>query len=354
MPFRRPTFSDLKSLAQATFGAKLPGADATLPKSNLNVLSEIIANAINGLYGYMDFLAANYIPGGWVGDILLRWCTLFGLSPNGATPASGKAVFTGIAGTNVVAGSTVQDGNGNLYTVVADTELGVGDTEVAVVAATGGAGGNLAPGAKLTLTSIISGVDGTALVGAAGFGGGLDPERQADLRARLIDRIQNPPGGAGTKADYERWPKDVAGVTRTKAVGAPDGAGTVAVRFVMDDRDDIIPTEDDLDAVLAVINAKQPLTDVAGTQVLAPVQVIVNYTLSSSAVPDYNRSLVTAALKALHRSLEIGAGLSIQTQVIPAIVNSGAVTGNPFLVSPTDDIAPDDTKVLTLGTIIYV
>ena len=75
--------------------------------------------------------------------------------------------------------------------------------------------------------------------------GGVEAENDDDLRARILQRIQNPPMG-GAQADYVTWALAVPGVTRAWA--APEqGIGTITVRFLMDELradDDGWPTAD--------------------------------------------------------------------------------------------------------------
>ena len=77
--------------------------------------------------------------------------------------------------------------------------------------------------------------------------GGTDTETDEQLRARILQRIQNPPMG-GSAADYVAWALAVPGVTRAWA--APEqGIGTITVRFLMDDLradDDGWPTPADV------------------------------------------------------------------------------------------------------------
>jgi len=352
MPFRRPTLSDLRLRARAIFASKLKGADRTLPKSNITVSSDVMAALVYGVFGYADWLARQALPNtadDWF--YLQRWGALFGLTPMPAVAASGSALFDGTGDTSVPSGTVLQDGLENLYQTTATvTLLNVGPTTIPVIASQGGTFGNLPSGAPLTLTTAIPGVDGTAVVDGTGLSGGVDAESPQAYGVRIAARVKNPPAGSGTAADYERWALTVPGVTRAKATGAERGAGTVNVRFVKDDQANIIPNSGDIDLVQDAVDAQKPLTDDA--LVLAPVIETVNYSFESDFVLAQDRPLIAEALAAMHRNLVIGAGLSIQSQIIPAITSVAQPTGK-FLLWPQNDIAPDPSKVLTLGTIDY-
>ncbi len=351
MPFKRPTLSDLRLRARALFAAKLKGADSTLPRSNITVSSDVIAALVYGIYGYADWLARQALPNtadDWY--YLLRWGALFGMAPKPATTASGNALFTGTAGTAVDNHTQLQDSLGNLYKTTAAATLITGNTSIPIKAVEGGAFGNLPAGAPMTLLTANPGINGAVVVDGAGLSGGVDTETAQAFGVRIADRVKNPPSGSGTIADYERWALSVPGVTRATATPAEDGPGTVTVRFVMDGNPNgFLPGHDEIAAVDAVIQADKPLTDVV--TVKAPNPQTVNYTLSPS-VPASVRPAIAQALAAMHAGLDIGAGLSVQAQIIPAIFAAGHIKAK-FLTQPANDILPDPTKVLTLGTIAY-
>lgn len=351
MPFTRPTLSQLRQQSRAAIASKLPGSDGTLRRSFIGVIADTLAGLVNGLYGFLDYCADQLFPQTQDNYFLLREGALFGLTPFPAVPSSGKANFTGVEGTPVPDKTPLTDSLGNPYQTVGAVNLGAGATDIPVVALTGGADGNLASGAPLTLFTGISGVDGTAFVDSDGFTGGVDAETMDAFRARVISRMQNPPGGSGTKADYEKWALEVPGVTRATANGLERGAGTVNIRFVMDGRADPIPLSADIAAVQASIDASRPLTDDA--LAAAPTGTSVDYTLSDALVPAASRPAVAAALAELHRDLAIGDGLSIQSQAVPGIASVSGIKKGVFLTSPNADIDPDPTVVLLLGNITY-
>jgi uncharacterized phage protein gp47/JayE len=351
MPFQRPTLSDLRLRARALFASKLKGADGTLPKSNITVSSDVIAALVYGLYGYADWLARQALPNtadDWY--YLSRWGALFGLTPKPAVTAGGNVYFTGHIGASVPKHTQIQDSLGNLYKTTADATLGLSNAPTPIVALTGGVAGNLPAGALLTLTSAITNVNGTATVDGSGLSGGLDAETPGDFGARIADRAKNPPSGAGTVSDYERWALSVPGVTRATANPLEPTAGCVTVRFVMDGNPNgFIPRDGDIDNVTAAIAAEQPVTDTVF--VAAPDTQPVNYTLSH-AVDTSVRPAIAEALATMHAGLAIGSGLSVQAQIIPVIVAAGKVKAK-FLTQPLSDVPADPTKLLTLGTIAY-
>jgi uncharacterized phage protein gp47/JayE len=351
MPFQRPTLSDLRLRARALFASKLKGADGTLPKSNITVSSDVIAALVYGLYGYADWLARQALPNtadDWY--YLSRWGALFGLTPKPAVAASGHVDFAGSSGVSVPLHTQIQDSLGNLYKTTAATTLGPSNPPTPIVALTGGIAGNLPAGALLTLTGAITNVNGTVTVDGSGLSGGLDAETAQAFGGRIAERAKNPPSGAGTAADYERWALSVPGVTRVTANPIEPGPGSVTVRFVMDDNPNgFLPQHGDIVNVTAAIAAEQPVTDTV--YVAAPDTQPVNYTLSH-AVDLSLRPAIADALATMHDNLPIGSGLSVQAQIIPVIVAAGKVKAT-FLTQPLNDVPANPAKLLTLGTIAY-
>lgn len=357
MPFTRPNLSQLVKQAQAAFDAKLPGADARLKKSVLNIAAAVMAGLVNGVYGYLDYLAQNLLPQNADAYTLLRQGALYGLSPTPAMAASGVANFTGVDGTAVPSGTQLQDSAGNLYATTADANLGVGATAIPVAAQFGGADGNLEAGAPLNLAAAISGVDAIATVDDDGFSGGADAEDiPTAFRARLIARIQTPPGGSGTVSDYEKWTREATpGVTRVTVAGGLRGAGTVDLRFLFDGRADPVPLSADLASVLAAVQANAPLTDVPGIQAIAPVAEVIDYTLPVArfSTPE-QQSAAVQALSDMHLALKIGDGLSIQANAVPALAAvPGQAGASSVVTSPSVNIDPDPTKFLQLGNVVF-
>ncbi len=94
-----------------------------------------------------------------------------------------------------------------------------------------GASVNLDAGTKLTLQSPIIGVDDTLTVDFGAVGGGTDQESEDSLRARMLDRIQNPVAHFNSAAIISKT-KEVSGVTRVFVQEAGFTIGTVSVTSI--------------------------------------------------------------------------------------------------------------------------
>ncbi len=169
------------------------------------------------------------------------WASVLGLSNGaggfgrkGANPASGGlGLCTGTNGTVFTAGSalTAPDGTTILQLVslvtIFGSPPGSGSIQGSFSAITAGSAGNLPAGTVLTWTSPPAGADQTVTL-TTGLTGGQDTETDAQLLARIFDRLQNPPKG-GTAADYRAWAQSIVGVSRAYVYPRRGGLGSVHV-----------------------------------------------------------------------------------------------------------------------------
>lgn len=367
MPFPRPTLAASRAQARAFFQARLPGADMTLRRSVLGVLADLVAGKLYLAFGYLDYLATVFLPDRAPGDYLLRWGAIYGLAPEGATQSAGNAIFAGISGTDVPAG-TLARANGVEFATQDDAAIGGGGTvSLAVEATAGGVAGNLPDGTPLTLVTAIPGINGTATVDTGGLTGGTDAETIDEFRAnQVLPRIRTPPQG-GDVADYIAWAFLVPGVTRVWVFPGNRGAGTVDVAFVMDGRANIIPLSGDVTAVQAAIDARRPVT--ADCVVFAPAAYPIARTIHSLVlVPGAVTATVKAAILANHvallRTMQMqGAAIpptpnTTYTGVVPyemedAAINATQGVADYFLSVPNADVTVPRGSVATAGVDTY-
>jgi uncharacterized phage protein gp47/JayE len=233
MPFARPSLDELRAQAAADIAAAIPGADPLLPVSNLGILADILAEAANGMDGYLDWIARQGVPFTAVDEAFEGWAALKGVTRKSATPANGQATFPGAPGNVLPAGTPISRGDGQAYVTSADAIVGGGGFVTAqIVAVEPGSAGTLVTGSGLALGVAVSGVGGSG-VATAGLPG-VDVEDFDAFRTRTLGIYANPPQG-GAIADYEEWAEQVAGVTRAWCVPHGKGPGTVAVYVMMDD-----------------------------------------------------------------------------------------------------------------------
>lgn len=359
MPYSRPTLADLVRASETELDTRLPGADARLPASNLNVMARMQAGGLHGLYGFQAWIADQVICDSAESEILDRHAGIWGVARRPAARAQGAALFTGADGAVIPAGTLVQRGDGAQYATTVEAVLAAGGTTAAVRALVPGVAGNLAAGGKLRMVSSIAGVRGDAVAGPDGLSAGADAEADGSLLTRLLERIQAPPhGGAG--ADYARWAKTVPGVTRAWVYPRELGAGTVTLRFVMDGKpDSIIPTEEEVAAVQARIENGSADDAADARPVTAEVFVVAPtpkpLMLKVALVPGTaaTKAAVEDEVRALLAREAVPGGIILRSHLDEAIATAAGETDHT-LVEPVGNVAHDTGEIAVFGGIEWV
>lgn len=233
MPFPRKSLTDLRAETLSDIDAALPGAQSLLRYSNLNILGQVTAGAVHGLYGYLDYIALQAVPFTATGESMIAWAAFKGVFQKTGGAAHGPVPLAGAPDALIVAGTTWARADGKTYRLVEDVTLdGAGVGVGAVIADETGTSGNCAVGTKLTLTTPIAGVASTVTL-AEPIDGAVDIEPLDSVKTRMLEAYASPPG-AGGAADYVKWAKQVPAVTRAWCKRNGMGAGTVLVWFMMD------------------------------------------------------------------------------------------------------------------------
>ena len=350
MPYFRPALQALIDRVIADFESRLPGADARLRRSNLNVLSRVHASAAHSLYGYLDWIARQVFPDTADEENLERWARIWKIPRLVAAFAIGSATVTGIDGTVVVASTRYKRADGVEYETNADVTVVGGTATVALTAVEAGQIGNATAGTALTLVTPIPNLNAAATVTTAGITNGADTEILSSWRARVIRRMQQPPQG-GAAGDYVTWALEVSGVTRAWEYPRELGAGTVTVRFVRDADASLIPDAAEVTAVQNYIASKRPLT--ADITVVAPVAVPLNFTIHLTPDTQTVRDAVTAELADLILREAIPGGTILLSHIREAISVASGETDN-VLTAPVADVTQTIGQMTTMGAITWV
>lgn len=361
MPFQRRTLSELRDRNRAEFKSRLPGADATLRHSNLRVTSDVLAGLAHEHFGFQQYIAENVDPVTAQGEWLERWCLRYGLVRKGAGPAEGSVRFAGVNGIVIPEGTQLRRSDGREFATVAVATIAAGEAVVPVAALVGGTDGNTEAGAELNTLEALPGVNALAVVGAGGLIGGEDQEDDEAYRSRLLLRIRQPPHG-GSRTDYEQWALEVPGVTRAWVYPREMGAGSVTIRFMMDEtRENGIPNGVDGPAqadytldVLEVwnhIDAVRPVTN--DVFVAKPIATPLAITIAGlSPATDKVKAAILAELKdMLRRRTQPGA--TIHRSWIWEAVSIATGEDHHTITVPSADVTHDPGEIAVLGTITY-
>jgi uncharacterized phage protein gp47/JayE len=282
---------------------------------------------------------------------LERWAAVWNIFRKPAAPAAGEVVFTGTDGALIPADTIVQNQTTQVrYAVQADCVIADGGAALRVVALTSGKITNMAEGGQLSLLAPIAGVRSAGAVGAGGLSGGADEEDDASLRARLLDRLRQPPRG-GSKHDWETWAKEVPGVTRAWCYPLGDGIGTVSLTFVCDGLPDILPTMEMVERVRAHIEPLRPAS-VREFTVFAPEVFPLDLRLSVSPDTQAVRDAVLAEIRDVFAQEGHPGGVILRSHLTEA-VSIAAGEHDHILWEPSGNISVPAGFFPFVGNVIW-
>lgn len=351
MPYERPTLSAINSRVIGDIEASLAQTTPILPRAVLRVLARVFAASIHSNYGFLDWASKQLFPDTAETEYLDRWASIWGVTRKAPTFALGLVTITGTDGAELLAGARFIGANENEYEVTVGATIAAGTASVTVESVASGAIGDLDAANTLSLVEPVSGVDTDAVVGTGGISGGADVEDDADLRVRILARIQTPPQG-GTESDYVDWALAVAGVTRAWAYEAYMGPGTVGVVVVSDDAPGgLIPTPTLIAAVAAYIETLRPFC--SQVYVLAPDPVTINFTIDLSTDTSAIRAAILAALTA-YVSSDAEPGTTIAPSQFSEVISGAAGEISHVLSVPASDVVLGNDEIGIMGTITWL
>ena len=345
----RPSLETIVERTKQDLESRLETAGAVLRRAVIAVIARVLAGAAHLLHGHLQFNADQLWPDTAIGRFLLRHASIWGIDQQEATFAAGKVEFEGTDGLTIPAAAVMRRSDGVEYAVTAAATFSGGVASVAVEAIESGADGNCDPGVVLTLTQPIAGINSAGEVDDDGIAGGNDIESEDNWRGRLLDRIRRPPLG-GALRDYEKWAKEVPGVTRVWVEPEWLGPGTVGVQFVRDGDDDIFPDADAVADVQDHIDDERPVT--AHVTVTAPVPDPVDYEIRISPDTPEVRAAVAAELDDLHyRDGEPGGTILLSRMREAVSIATGELDNE--IISPVADHVSGPGELPVRGEITW-
>lgn len=274
-----------------------------------------------------------------------------GLTRKEATKATGQVVITGASGTTVPAGSLFATAAGVQFVTTADVIIGdTGTVTADIEAVEAGANGNVPAGAITQIPVSIAGV--TAVTNPTATSGGTDQENDADLLARLLERVRNP-ATSGNAAHYKQWAMEVSGVGDAKVLPLWNGPGTVKV-VIIDSNKQPASTE----IVTAVANHIEEVRPIGATVTAESatgleIDVSATVVLTAEAVLSEVQAAFEASLTAYLQQIAFKQDYVSYAQVgsllldIPGVLDYSGLTLN----GGTGNVSIGDTEVAVLGTV---
>lgn len=304
MGFNRPTLQEINDRIKTDLETRLSAAGAFLRRSVILVVGRVLAGSSHLLHGHLDFISRQVLPDTAIKSYLERWASIWGINKKPATFAGGTVVMTGTDGSLIPQFTLFVRSDGVQYESQADAIIAGGTANVSLQAVIAGSNGEADAGVELTLVSPIAGVDSAGVVDPNGITGGNDEETTEELRGRLLERIQEPPLG-GADQDYRLWAKSVPGVTRVWVYEEYLGPGTVAVTFVRDNDNPVIPDPSEVQEVADYIQTVRPVT--AHVIVFSPIPDPIDFTISIFPdTPEIRTAIEAELTDMIYREAEPG------------------------------------------------
>ncbi len=203
------------------------------PGSDYYVRATALANELTPLYVNSQIKADSQMPDTATGEDLIRQLTIVGLAQRGAVPATGSIVLDASATTAIPALAELIDASSQRYKVLTPGTYDPGDyVPIQAVEESAGAASNHDAGDTLTWVAAPPYCNSKQLVAVGGLIGGADAEDEETSRARLLDRLQNPPGSGNWSQVNDFAEASSPIVQKGFCYPAPNGPATVRVAVV--------------------------------------------------------------------------------------------------------------------------
>ncbi|MDB5582842.1 MAG: hypothetical protein JWR80_8018 [Bradyrhizobium sp.] len=353
------SLAEISGRVRGHFREWLPGTDTGLANNFVTVVAKVLA-ALGYEYELRQaWLTRQMFIRTATGAWLEQHCSDVGIYRRPASIATGTILGTGFANTTYAAGIRFVSGNQLYRSRFAATSDADGILFLRIKSESKGAATNRDADALLTLAdpAMWQGLGTTWTVDEDGLGGGAEKESDDSLRARGLQRKQNPPRG-GALSDYERIARAVPGVLKAWAYRRPDAPGFISVLFLFEGRTDNIPITADVEAVQAAID-RQRLIRVDDSVAVAPVALPVNVTVSglqtdSQSVRDAIEAAIRAMFLAKCRPGITGDTFTLSKSWISEAISGASGEDRHVLTLPAGDIVLTNGQFPTLGAMTYV
>lgn len=274
-----------------------------------------------------------------------------GLTRKAATKATGQVTITGSSGAIVPAGALFATSAGVQFQTLTEVTIGDSGTATAdIEAVEAGAAGNVPAGAITQIPVSIAGV--TAVTNPTATSGGTDEESDADLLARLLERVQNP-ATSGNAAHYKQWALEVSGVGDAKVLPLWDGPGTVKVVIIDSNKQpanaEIVQNAADYIETVRPIGATVTVESATGLE----IDVTATVTLATGAVLADVQAVFEEALTAYLQQIAFKQNYVSYAQVGSLLLDTPGVLdySNLMLNNGTGNVSIGDAEVAVLGTV---
>lgn len=290
------------------------------------------------------------------GDFLAYRTGELGIYRKLALKSQGFLTFTGPEGQLIEKGTKCSiDSKIPIYFVVLSegTIPASGILTLQAEAEFGGLIGNVGANTITLVQGNLSGV--VSVTNNAAFDGGTDEESDESLLTRYYEKVQKP-ATSGNANHYLQWSKEIAGVSDAKVY--PEWNGALSVKVILLDDEKTAPAQSVVDSVKTYIESVRPVGADVTVQaaVEVPINVSVTVTLASYATIQEVVDLLTNGLKAYLQELAFVDPLVRHTRIasiiggIPPVIDYS----NLLVNGGTANVEIADGSVAVLGTVTVV
>ena len=363
MAYNRPSideiFERIKSDVKLYTGIK-----SFLRRSFVYAFAKAMSGIAHLLFGFIEWAFEQLFPWSQDEEYLLPWASMFDLEPAQATYTELTAAFTGTPNTVIAEDRIFKSDLDIEYQSLAVATIDEnGDVSIPMICLTAGTSGNLSAGDRITISQTLAGLNSEGEVSSIDVTA-RDKQSTEDFRALVMEKMAAQESG-GNANDYILKAKEVAGVTRAWVFPEALGRGSVVVKFVCDDEEDIIPDAAKVQEVLSYLNTWKPVT--ARLEVNAPVAKPLNMTIAldpntaevqSSVEAEINDLILrTSQVRGAYKNEEeTYDGKILLSKIREAISIANGESDHSivsmFGVDP-DNAVPADFEIITSGVITW-
>lgn len=211
-----------------------------------------------------------------------------GMSRLTAIKAKGSIQFSGTDGITIPYNTVVSTESGIDFVTDADVKIASGIAVVTITAVVGGLEGNVPANSIVT-----NPIDNVTCFNSVPTTGGTDTESDDQLLKRYLENLKAP-AASGNASHYRQWSREVSGIGDAKVIPIWNGANTVKVILVGQDRKPVIASK--VTEVANYIETNRPIG--ATVTVESAAQLTVNIVATLSLSPGYTITSVKPVLTA--------------------------------------------------------
>ena len=317
---------------------------------DLSVRMYAVAAQVYALYIQAQWVTRQAFPQTAESDYLDLHAQLRGLTRKQATQAQGSIRFSAQssdAPRTIPKGTVCLTADMVRFETTAEGVLAAGETEVDVPAQAllAGTAGNVS--ARAITAMAVAPVGISTCTNPLPFTGGIDPEGDEDLRARVLDTYWRLPNGANI-AFYEQGALSFDEVTAVSVLPRNRGIGTVDIVVATLSGQ---PDEDLLGQLQEYFQSRREIA--VDVQVLAPKELTINVSVQVKAREGVDQEAVEQAVEEALRRWFSGKRLAndVLRAELGSVIYGCENVENYAILSPAADQTVELDQLPTLGTL---